>query len=97
MVEPDRLLLPPLIGLTLGLLDRHARHGPAEAALITELADLLGEVSRRAAPPGAPVWPDQPLTQSENRVLRYLPTHLSARLRASVQAGVPHAACSAAG
>ena len=45
--------------------------------MISEVADLLGEVRR--PPPGEPIWPDQPLTHSDNRVLRYLPTHLSAR------------------
>jgi ATP/maltotriose-dependent transcriptional regulator MalT len=40
--------------------------------------DRLGEVKRSAPPPGGPLWPGEPLTQSETRVLRYLPTHLGA-------------------
>jgi LuxR family maltose regulon positive regulatory protein len=79
--EPDRVPLPSLIHLTLGLLDRHARHGPAEAALISEIADLLGQVSRLASPPGESGWPAQPLTLSENRVLRYLYQKLGAHSR----------------
>jgi LuxR family maltose regulon positive regulatory protein len=32
-----------------------------------------------SAPPSAePPWPDEPLTESETRVLRYLPTHMGA-------------------
>ena len=34
---------------------------------------------KRSAPPSAePPWPGEPLTNSETRVLRYLPTHLAA-------------------
>jgi DNA-binding CsgD family transcriptional regulator len=29
-------------------------------------------------PAGEPAWPGEPLTQSEARVLRYLPTHMGA-------------------
>jgi LuxR family maltose regulon positive regulatory protein len=47
--------------------------------LAAELAGLLGEARRPApapAPAGPPPWPGEPLTRSESRVLRYLPTHL---------------------
>jgi DNA-binding CsgD family transcriptional regulator len=47
------------------------------AALAAELAGLLGETPRPApAPAGPPPWPGEPLTVSETRVLRYLPTHM---------------------
>ena len=59
--------------MALGLLERQARHRPAEAALISAVADLLGGVSAPAPPPGEPAWPGEPLTESETRVLRYLP------------------------
>jgi DNA-binding CsgD family transcriptional regulator len=50
---------------------------PDAAALAAELAGLLGGVRRPApAPAGAPPWPGEPLTHSETRVLRYLPTHM---------------------
>jgi LuxR family transcriptional regulator, maltose regulon positive regulatory protein len=58
---------------------------PDAAALAAELADLLGEAPRPApapasvtatVPAGPPPWPAEPLTVSETRVLRYLPTHL---------------------
>lgn len=69
--EPDRVLVPALIRVALALLERHAGHRPAEAALVSEVADLLGEATRPAAPPGQPAWPGEPLTQSETRILRY--------------------------
>jgi LuxR family maltose regulon positive regulatory protein len=64
--------------VALGLLERQARNRPGDAILICKVADLRDEASE-PAPPDEAVWPDQPLTQSETRVLRYLPTHLSAR------------------
>jgi len=78
LAEPDRVLLPALIRVALGLLDRHAGNGRAEAALTCEAANRPGQAPRAAPPPGEPAWPDEPLTDSEARVLRYLPTHLRA-------------------
>jgi LuxR family transcriptional regulator, maltose regulon positive regulatory protein len=78
LAEPDRTLFPALIRVALGLYGHHARHGPDEAALVSELAGLLGKVKRSAPPSAEPPWPGGPLTESETRVLRYLPTHLSA-------------------
>ena len=78
LAEPDRALFPALIRVALGLLERRTGHGPAEAALAAEIAGLLGEVKRSAPPSGQPAWPGDRLTESETRVLRYLPTHLGA-------------------
>jgi DNA-binding CsgD family transcriptional regulator len=78
LAEPDRVLLPALIRVALGLLERHAGNGGAEAALTCEAANLPGEAHRAALPLGERAWPDEPLTDSEARVLRYLPTHLGA-------------------
>jgi LuxR family transcriptional regulator, maltose regulon positive regulatory protein len=78
LAEPDRVLFPALIRVTAGLLGRHAWHGPAGAALAYEVANLPGKARRPAPPPGQPVWPGEPLTEGENRVLRYLPTHMHA-------------------
>jgi DNA-binding CsgD family transcriptional regulator len=54
---------------------------PGEAGLIYELAGLLGGAKKpalpSAGPPGLP-GPGEPLTASETRVLRYLPTHMGA-------------------
>jgi LuxR family transcriptional regulator, maltose regulon positive regulatory protein len=57
------------------LLERHARHRTAHAALIDDIRGLLAD--DRPAP--RPSWPQPPLellSKSEIRVLRYLPTHL---------------------
>jgi LuxR family transcriptional regulator, maltose regulon positive regulatory protein len=78
LAEPDRIMVPALIRGALGRFERHAGHGPAEAALVCELAGLLGDASGPASPPADPLWPGEPLTQSETRVLRYLPTHMGA-------------------
>jgi len=49
-----------------------------ETALVSEIAGLLADVKRSAPPSAEPPWPGEPLTESETRVLRYLPTHLGA-------------------
>jgi LuxR family transcriptional regulator, maltose regulon positive regulatory protein len=76
--EPDRVLVPALIRAASGLHERHAGRPAAETALVPEMADLPGAATGSAPPPGEPAWPGEPLTHSETRVLRYLPTHLSA-------------------
>ena len=77
LAEPDGTLLPFLLHPAPGLLERRARHGTAHAALIAQILDLLAG-RRQAPPPGAPEWLREPLTGSETRVLRYLPTNLTA-------------------
>jgi DNA-binding CsgD family transcriptional regulator len=53
--------------------------GDPDASALTLVRDLgLSEVKRPALAPGGPAWPGEPLTESETRVLRYLPTHLGA-------------------
>ena len=76
--EPDRITFPALIRGALGLLERRAGHGATEGTLFSEIASLLGEANRPAPPSDEPPWPGEPLTKSETRVLRYLPTHLGA-------------------
>ena len=76
--EPDRVLVPVLIRAASGLHERHAGRSAAETALAPAMADLPGAATGPAPPPGEPAWPREPLTHSETRVLRYLPTHLSA-------------------
>ena len=83
LAEPDGALTIFLLHPAPGLLERHARHGTAHAALIAEIQGLLAG-NRSAPPPGSQAgWarsrgPDEQLTHSEIRVLRYLPTHLTA-------------------
>jgi LuxR family maltose regulon positive regulatory protein len=75
--EPDRALLWFLLHPAPGLLERHARQRTAHAALIAQILDLLAG-NRPAPRPAGSRPPLEPLSKSEIRVLRYLPTHLSA-------------------
>jgi LuxR family transcriptional regulator, maltose regulon positive regulatory protein len=77
LAEPDSALMWFLMHPAPGLLERHARQHTAHAALIAQILDLLGG-NTPAPPPAGPWAPLEPLTNSEIRVLRYLPTHLSA-------------------
>jgi LuxR family transcriptional regulator, maltose regulon positive regulatory protein len=76
LAERDGALLVFVLFPAPGLLERHARHPTAHAALLAEILSLLvGQTP--ALPPAAPQPPHEPLSGSEIRVLRYLPTHLS--------------------
>jgi LuxR family maltose regulon positive regulatory protein len=75
LAEPDGALLWFLLYPAPGLLERHARHGTAHAALIADILSLLA--GNRSAPPTGPPPPLEPLSDSELRVLRYLPTNLT--------------------
>jgi LuxR family maltose regulon positive regulatory protein len=75
--EPDRALLWFLLHPAPGLLERQARQRTAHAALIAQILDLLAG-NRPARWPAGSRSPLEPLSKSEIRVLRYLPTHLSA-------------------
>ncbi len=76
LAEPDGAYFFFLIHPAPGLLQRHARHRTAHAALAAEILGLLAGRSP-APPPGGPQPPLEPLSDSEIRVLRYLPTNLS--------------------
>jgi LuxR family maltose regulon positive regulatory protein len=77
LAEPAGALLWFLLYPTPTLLERHARQRTAHAALLAEILDLLA--GNKPAPPPAELQPPlEPLSKSEIRVLRYLPTHLSA-------------------
>jgi LuxR family maltose regulon positive regulatory protein len=71
------MLLPFLHYPAPQLLERHARRRTAHAVLLSEILTLLPG-SKPAAPPGEPARLPEPLSASEIRILRYLPTHLSA-------------------
>ena len=90
LAAPDRALSAFLLCPAPGLLERHARHSTRHAALISEILDLLpggpggpggygGMASSRAraGPAGSSLRLTEPLSQSEIRVLRYMPTNLS--------------------
>jgi LuxR family transcriptional regulator, maltose regulon positive regulatory protein len=77
VAEPDGMLFPFLLHPVPGLLERHAGHRTAHASLIAETLSLLA--GRSPVPlPDAAQPPLEPLSKSEMRVLRYLPTNLSA-------------------
>ncbi len=76
LAEPDGALLWFLLHPVPGLLERHARRGTSHAALIAEILSLLA--GRTPAPRAGPRPPLEPLSASELRVLRYLPTNLTA-------------------
>ncbi|HYA49656.1 MAG TPA: LuxR C-terminal-related transcriptional regulator, partial [Streptosporangiaceae bacterium] len=75
LAEPDGALLWFLLHPVPGLLKRHARHRTAHAALIAEILSLLA--GQTPALPAGPQPPLEPLSSSEIRVLRYLPTNLT--------------------
>jgi LuxR family transcriptional regulator, maltose regulon positive regulatory protein len=77
LAEPDGVLLWFLLHPAPALLERHARHRTAHAALIAEIQSLLAG-NRSLQPPAGPRPPLEPLRDSELRVLRYLPTNLTA-------------------
>ncbi len=77
LAGPDSALMWFLMHPVPRLLERHARQRTAHAALIAQILDLLGG-NRPTPPPAGPRAPLEPLTKSEIRVLRYLPTYLSA-------------------
>jgi LuxR family transcriptional regulator, maltose regulon positive regulatory protein len=76
LAEPDSLLLPFLLYPALGLLERHARQRTAHASLLAEIRDRQA-TEATAAPPDGPQPLLAPLSGSEIRVLRYLPTNLT--------------------
>jgi LuxR family maltose regulon positive regulatory protein len=75
LAELDRVLFSALARATLALPERCARHGPTGAALASVVASLSGHASG-SQPPGEQAWPVEPLTNSETRVLHYLPTYM---------------------
>src|SRR5690348_8813684 len=94
LAEPDLVLFPFLTHPVPALLERHARDCAKHAALIAEILSLPrgvwggGELPQdrgglggiRVSPPRLTEFPllAEPLSQGETRVLRYLPTNLSA-------------------
>ena len=85
LAEPDGALLWFLLHPVPDLLERHAGHRTAHAALIAEIRGLLAgpaEARRgggeRGSLEGSRPRLTEPLSKSELRVLRYLPTNLTA-------------------
>jgi LuxR family transcriptional regulator, maltose regulon positive regulatory protein len=76
LAEPDGLLLPFLFHPVPDLLERHSRIHTTHGSLILEILNLLAG-TRRAPALDQPEHLAEPLSESELRVLRYLPTNLS--------------------
>jgi LuxR family maltose regulon positive regulatory protein len=76
LVEPDGAVLPFLIYPAPRLLERHSGRRTAHAALVSEILSLLAGQTPRAAS-GDVERLQEPLSDSEKRILRYLPTNLS--------------------
>jgi LuxR family transcriptional regulator, maltose regulon positive regulatory protein len=76
LAEPEGLVLPFMLWPSRELLERQPRHRTAHATLISTILDTL---AGRAAPQRRPVAPvrDQ-LSDAELRVVRYLPSNLTA-------------------
>jgi LuxR family transcriptional regulator, maltose regulon positive regulatory protein len=75
LAEPDGVLSVFLLHPVPGLLERQARQRTAHPAVIAEILGLLaGQAPKPAAAP-PPLL--EPLSDSEIRVLRYLPTNLT--------------------
>jgi LuxR family maltose regulon positive regulatory protein len=77
LAEHDGILLPFLLHPAPELLHRHARHRTAHAALTGQILDLLTGTATEKPAPG-PAHLQEPLSDSETRILRYLPTNLTA-------------------
>jgi LuxR family maltose regulon positive regulatory protein len=77
LAEPEGLILPFLIAPASDLLQRHPRHRTAHAALLGHVLDVLAG-STVSTWSGDLSEPQEALTETELRVLRYLPSNLSA-------------------
>ena len=77
LAKPEGLLFPFLFDPAPGMLERHRRPGTAHTALISEILNVLAG-RKPAEPHGESRGLREPLSQGEMRVLRYLPTKLSA-------------------
>jgi LuxR family maltose regulon positive regulatory protein len=75
VAEPDGLLLPFLLHPAPELLERHSRLRTTHASLISEIQNLLSGRAPAARPENVEPLQDS-LSESELRVLRYLPTNL---------------------
>jgi LuxR family maltose regulon positive regulatory protein len=77
LAEPDGQLLPFMLHPTPALLERHSRLRSSHASLISEILNLLSGQAPAVRPEDAEPL-QGPLSESELRVLRYLPTNLRA-------------------
>ena len=76
--EPHGMLLPFLLHPAPDVVKRHSRDATTHAALVADIMSLLAS-EPLPAPADGEEGLREPLTESETRVLRYLPTNLSLR------------------
>jgi LuxR family maltose regulon positive regulatory protein len=75
--EPDGIIYPFVTTPVRDLLERHPGHRTAHAALLSDILDVLAG-SSLSAPAGQRLELREELSESELRVLRFLPSNLSA-------------------
>ena len=76
LAEPDGLILPFMLWPSRELLERHPKHRTAHATLISTILDALAGRAPPQRGSDAPLR-DQ-LSEAELRVVRYLPSNLTA-------------------
>jgi LuxR family maltose regulon positive regulatory protein len=76
LAEPEGLLLPFMLWPVPELLERHPRHRSTHATLVATILDLLTGSAPRE--PADPLPSADQLSDAELRVVRYLPSNLSA-------------------
>ena len=81
IAEPEGLILPFLLWPSRELLERHPRHRTAHATLISTILDTLAGRATPQRGPAAPLRDE--LSEAELRVVRYLPSNLTASAIAS--------------
>ena len=77
IAESNGVLLPFLLDPVPVLLERHRQYRTAHRALLAQIIDLLSPGANRGVLAGFVPRMTEQLTDSETRVLRYLPTHLT--------------------
>jgi LuxR family maltose regulon positive regulatory protein len=77
LAEPDELVFPFVLTPPGDLLERHPRYRTAHPSLLSDILDVLAGSSRPARADEAAAV-QEGFTEAETRVLRYLPSRLSA-------------------
>jgi LuxR family maltose regulon positive regulatory protein len=81
LAEPEALVLPFMLWPSRDLLERHPKHRSAHATLIATILDTLAGRGTPQRGPAAPLH--DALSDAELRVVRYLPSNLTAAAIAS--------------
>jgi LuxR family maltose regulon positive regulatory protein len=76
LAEPEGLILPFMLWPSRSLLEGHPKHSTAHGAFITTILDVLATGAAAAGGPLAPLRDE--MSQAEMRVVRYLPSNLTA-------------------